>query len=208
MTASLEVSDDAAEHPGLKGSEAVPLMDGEVRRLAEQLLKTGFDQLPEHERRVITGVATRTQISRDANRAFAEKLTVGDRLADRVAAFGGSWAFITISLGGLVAWILINTVVLMWHAAPFDPYPFIFLNLLLSMLAALQAPIIMMSQNRQAVYDRVAVGLDYEVNLKSELEIMALHEKLDRIQAEHLGELLRSQHEQLRLLTRFIARNG
>lgn len=181
------------------------IMDDQVRRLAEQLLKTGFDQLSDRERRVIIGVAKRTQISRDANRAFEEKLTVGDRLADRVATFGGSWTFITIFLGVLVAWILLNSVVLAWSAATFDPYPYIFLNLILSMLAALQAPIIMMSQNRQAVRDRVAAGLDYEVNLKAELEIMALHEKLDQIRSQHLAEMLRAQQEQFRLLTRILA---
>jgi uncharacterized membrane protein len=184
-------------------------MDDQVRQLAEQLLKTGFDQLSDRERRVITGVAKRTQISRDANRAFEEKLTVGDRLADRVATFGGSWTFITIFLGVLVAWVLLNSVVLAsWSAAAFDPYPYIFLNLILSMLAALQAPIIMMSQNRQAIHDRVAAGLDYEVNLKAELEIMALHEKLDQIRSQHLAEMLRVQQEQLRLLTRVLALDG
>lgn len=181
------------------------IMDDKVRQLAEQLLKTGFDQLSDRERRVITGVAKRTQISRDANRAFEEKLTVGDRLADRVATFGGSWTFITIFLGVLVAWTLLNSVVLVWSTVTFDPYPYIFLNLILSMLAALQAPIIMMSQNRQAVRDRVAAGLDYEVNLKAELEIMALHEKLDQIRSQHLAEMLRTQQEQFQLLTRVLA---
>jgi uncharacterized membrane protein len=142
------------------------------------------------------------------NHAFEEKLTVGDRLADRVATFGGSWTFITIFLGVLVAWTLFNSVVLAWSAAAFDPYPYIFLNLILSMLAALQAPIIMMSQNRQAVRDRVAAGLDYEVNLKAELEIMALHEKLDQIRSQHLAEMLHVQQEQLRLLTRVLALDG
>src|SRR4029453_18642077 len=97
-------------------------MDDQVRQLAEQLLKTGFDQLSDRERRVITGVAKRTQISRDANHAFEEKLTVGDRLADRVATFGGSWVFIAIFLGVLVAWTLFNSVVLAKSvAAAFDP---------------------------------------------------------------------------------------
>ena len=109
-------------------------------------------------------------------------MTVGDRLADRVAAFGGSWTFITIFLVVLVAWTLCNSFILAWSAAAFDPYPYIFLNLILSMLAALQAPIIMMSQNRHAVRDRVAAGLDYEINLKAELEIMALHQ----IRSQHL----------------------
>ena len=183
-------------------------MDERVRRLAEQLLDTGFDKLSERECRVITGVAKRSQVSRDVNSAFDEKQTFGDRLADRVARFGGSWTFIALFLGTLVAWTFLNSVILAWYSAAFDPYPYIFLNLMLSMLAALQAPVILMSQNRQAARDRLAAGHDYEVNLKAELEIMGLHEKLDRIRSEHLEGLLRAQQEQLGLLTRLIGANG
>jgi uncharacterized membrane protein len=183
-------------------------MDERVRRLAEQLLDTGFDKLSERERRVITRVAERSQISLDVNSAFDEKQTFGDRLADRVAMFGGSWTFIILFLATLVAWVVLNSVVLAWYSAAFDPYPYIFLNLMLSMLAALQAPVILMSQNRQAARDRLAAGHDYEVNLKAELEIMGLHEKLDRIRSEHLEGLLRAQEEQLGLLTQLVGANG
>jgi len=183
-------------------------MDERVRRLAEQLLDTGFDKLSERECRVITGVAKRSQVSRDVNSAFDEKQTFGDRLADRVAMFGGSWTFIILFLATLVAWVVLNSVVLVWYSAAFDPYPYIFLNLMLSMLAALQAPVILMSQNRQAARDRLAAGHDYEVNLKAELEIMGLHEKLDRIRSEHLEGLLRAQEEQLGLLTQLVGANG
>ena len=131
-------------------------MDERVRRLAEQLLDTGLDKLSERERRVITRVAERSQISRDVNSAFDEKQTFGDRLADRVARFGGSWTFIILFLSTLVAWAVLNSVVLAWYSTAFDPYPYIFLNLMLSMLAALQAPVILMSQNRQAARDRLA----------------------------------------------------
>jgi len=155
-----------------------------------------------------TGVAKRTQISRDVNRTFAEKQTLGDRLADHVASFGGSWTFIALCLVVLIAWTAFNSVVRAWQVEPFDPYPYIFLNLILSMLAALQAPIILMSQNRQAARDRLAAGLDYEVNLKAEIEIIALHEKLDHILSEHLDELLRTQREQLQLLTQLAPANG
>ena len=182
-------------------------MDERVRRLAEQLLDTGLDKLSERERRVITRVAERSQISRDVNRVFDEKQTLGDRLADRVARFGGSWTFIILFLGTLVAWAGLNSVVLAWYSTAFDPYPYIFLNLMLSMLAALQAPVILMSQNRQAARDRVAAGHDYEVNLKAELEIMGLHEKLDQIRSQHLEELLRAQQEQLGLLTQLTRAN-
>ncbi len=129
-------------------------------------------------------------------------------MADHVASFGGSWTFIALCLVALIAWTAFNSVVRAWQVEPFDPYPYIFLNLILSMLAALQAPIILMSQNRQAARDRLAADLDYEVNLKAEIEIIELHEKLDRILGEHLDELLRTQREQLQLLTRLAPANS
>jgi uncharacterized membrane protein len=183
-------------------------MDEQVLQLAEQLLAMGFLKLSERERRVITGVAKRTQISRDVNRTFAEKQTLGDRLSDRVASFGGSWTFIAMCLVALIARTAFNSALRGWQVEGFDPYPYIFLNLILSMLAALQAPIILMSQNRQAARDRLAAGLDYEVNPKAEIEIIELHEKLDRILAGHLDELLRTQRRQLQLLTRLAPANG
>ena len=186
----------------------MPSMDERVRRLAGQLLDTGLDGLSERERRVITRVAERGRVSRDVNSAFDEGQTFGGRLADRVASFGGSWTFIVLFLGTLVAWVVLNSVVLARYAAAFDPYPYIFLNLVLSMLAALQAPVILMAQNRQAARDRLAAGHDYEVNLKAELEIMGLHEKLDLMRSGHLEELLRAQREQLGLLTRLAGPSG
>ncbi len=121
-------------------------------------------------------------VGRDPNALFDERLTFGEKLADRVAAVGGSWGFI-IGFGlFLGAWALLNTVVLAAHA--FDPFPFIFLNLMLSMLAALQAPIIMMSQNRQAAKDRFEARLDYETNLRAEAQIDSLHHKIDLLTAE------------------------
>jgi uncharacterized membrane protein len=182
-------------------------MDDRVHRLAEQLLATGLEKLSERERRVITRIAERSQVSRDVNSVFEEKQTFGDRLADRIARFGGSWTFIILFLSTLAAWAVLNSVVLAWYDKVFDPYPYIFLNLVLSMLAALQAPVILMSQNRQAARDRLAAGHDYEVNLKAELEIMGLHEKLDRIRSQHLEELLRTQQKQLALLTRLAEAN-
>jgi uncharacterized membrane protein len=131
--------------------------------------------------RFFAGPFRRAPRVRDVNEVFDQRLTFGDRLADRVAAIGGSWNFI-IGFGlFMVAWAILNTVVLTRH--PFDPFPFIFLNLMLSMLAALQAPVIMMSQNRQAAKDRLDMRLDYETNLRSEAEIASLHEKIDLLLA-------------------------
>jgi uncharacterized membrane protein len=104
----------------------------------------------------------------------------------------------------LFAWIVLNSVVLGRVGRPFDPYPYIFLNLILSTVAALQAPVIMMSQNRNASKDRVAAGHDYEVNLKAELEILALHQKLDTLRQQQWIELLAMQREQIQLLTRLL----
>lgn len=180
-------------------------MDDAVRRLAERLLKTGFEELPEREQRVIRRIARRTVVSRDLSLP-SERATFGERLADRVAAFGGSWTFILGFLTLLVLWMALNSLLLPLVAAGgFDAYPYIFLNLMLSMLAALQAPVIMMSQNRQAQKDREAAAHDYEVNLKAELEIMGLHEKLDRLRQDQLTQMLARQEEQIRLLTQLLS---
>jgi len=165
-------------------------MDDQVIQLAQQLLKSGFDDFSDRERRVITAIASRHHVTRNVNEALRERHTLRDRLSDQVARFGGSWTFITIFIGVLIAWVAVNTVSFLPYAQTFDPYPYIFLNLILSMVAALQAPIILMSQNRQAMRDRLAAGLDYEVNLKAEIEIMALHDKLDQFRLGHLEELI------------------
>jgi uncharacterized membrane protein len=121
----------------------------------------------------------RTRVTRNANVEEQERLTLAQRLADQISAFGGSWTFILLFFLLMAVWVAVNTIVLVRHA--FDPYPFIFLNLVLSMVAAIQAPVIMMSQNRQATKDRLKSDLDYEVNLKAELEVAALHKKIDRL---------------------------
>ena len=153
----------------------------DIRVLAQHLLHEGVAPLPDRDRRLIVRVAKRMQTARNLNQEFEERLTFGNRLADKVAAIGGSWRFIIGFALFLAAWAAMNAVVLVEHA--FDPYPYIFLNLLLSMLAALQAPIIMMSQNRQAEKDRLAAALDYEINVKAEMAIVELHEKVDRLLA-------------------------
>ena len=164
---------------------------------SRKLLGRPADDLSELEREVIERIIARGAISRDLSEDD-DNQPFGTWLADRVAAVGGSWGFI-IGFGViLVGWIALNLWALgLIGVKPFDPYPFIFLNLMLSMLAAIQAPIIMMSQNRQAEKDREAARHDYEVNLKAELEIMALHEKLDSMRDHDIAELLKQQIELL-----------
>ena len=121
----------------------------------------------------------RSRVSRNLNEEEEERLTFGQRVADRVATFGGSWTFILLFGGFLLTWMGVNAILLAQRA--FDPYPFILLNLALSALAALQAPVIMMSQNRQSIKDRLRADLDYQINLKAELEVAQLHGKIDRV---------------------------
>ncbi|CAN7313928.1 MAG: DUF1003 domain-containing protein [Rhizobium sp.] len=135
------------------------------------------DELGEIEKRVLAKAHERKIISTDINAALQAESSAGERLADSIARIGGSWSFIVAFFLFLVFWCVVNTIVLLTRA--FDPYPFIFLNLVLSMLAAIQAPIIMMSQNRQAERDRFEAAKDYEVNLKAELEVLSLHQKID-----------------------------
>jgi uncharacterized membrane protein len=127
-----------------------------------------------------------------------QHLTLGQRMADRIADFGGSWTFILTFCGFLVLWIVVNAG--LWLARPFDPYPFILLNLMLSFLASLQAPVIMMSQNRQEARDRQHAEGDYKVNLKAELEIRHLHEKMDYLLHQHATRLMEVQQIQIELL--------
>jgi uncharacterized membrane protein len=163
--------------------------------------KQACDELGESEQLVIDKLTQRLHISRNPSQEFEDNLSVGQRLADRIAKFGGSWTFIIIFLTLLVTWIVLNSLILLRIGKPFDPYPYIFLNLLLSMIAALQAPVIMMSQNRQAEKDRTAAEHDYEINLKSELEILALHQKVDLLREKQWMDLVAMQQEQIQMLT-------
>ncbi len=156
--------------------------------LASRLLSLDEGGLTSREKTVIERAARRLAVSRDVNVEFQNSFTFGQRVADQVAAIGGSWTFILSFLGFVTLWMLLNTWLIILR--PFDPYPFIFLNLILSLLAAVQAPVIMMSQNRQAAKDRLAAAHDYEVNLKAEIEIAALHEKLDEIRKNELATLI------------------
>lgn len=172
---------------------------------AQEWLGADLRSMDEVAKRVVQLASRRRSVAGDANRRLDQQATFGERLADRVATFGGSWAFIILFSVVLLAWTVLNTEVL--GKTAFDPYPYIFLNLMLSMVAALQAPVIMMSQNRQSVKDRQMAAFDYEVNLKAELEVMALHEKVDSIRNDQLMVIVAQQQQQIELLTRLLETN-
>lgn len=169
------------------------------RRLyVEQLLEQERGELGELDRQVIASLESGQYISQNPQEAIDERTTFGERMADRVAAFGGSWGFILLFTLVLIGWMALNSV---WLATrPFDPYPFILLNLVLSSLAAIQAPVIMMSQRRQETKDRLRAENDYRVNLKAELEIRQLHEKIDHQLARQWEKLAELQQIQIELL--------
>jgi uncharacterized membrane protein len=155
-------------------------LDTSPQALAEELLGRPYDELDPEEQRALERVSC-TDIQLDPDEIDAVRAPFGDRLADRVAAVGGSWGFIVVFALILLGWMLINgplsgTIGVVW-----DEYPYIFLNLMLSTVAALQAPVIMMSQNRQSRKDRIANRHDYEVNLRTTVELLRLHRKIDRV---------------------------
>lgn len=162
-----------------------------------EFLHKKLGNLTEVEKQVIQSVSKNTMISTEVEEDEKE-ITFGQKLADKVAEFGGSWGFIIFFMTFLVAWILLNVFWLSNHG--FDPYPFILLNLILSCIAAIQAPVIMMSQNRQEEKDRERAKKDYKINLKSELEIRELHEKIDHLIIHYQQDLLEIQKTQIDLL--------
>jgi uncharacterized membrane protein len=164
-------------------------MADKLEQVALKLFGRALAEISPAERRVLEQIAARGPMSRNVIDDLADDRTFGERLADKVATFAGSWTFIILFFSMLLFWIILNAVWL-GNAKAFDPYPFILLNLALSMLAAVQAPLILMSQNRQAEKDRIAAKHDYEVNLKAELEILSLHDKLDAMRAQELKDIL------------------
>ena len=181
----------ATFHAGLTNST------GSVPGVTE--LEAYVKRLGAVERRVFSALLRRQPVSRAPSEA---DITFGQRVADIVAEFGGSWTFLSLFAAFLLGWILLNTK----EGPEWDPYPFILLNLLLSCLAAIQAPVIMMSQNRQASKDRQAAQRDYEVNLKSEMEVMSLHTKLDEAREMQWKALLELQQAQMQILDRLESR--
>ena len=168
----------------------------------QDLLRRERGELSEMEESVITSLHAEETLAKNLNIHFERRRTLGDRLADRIADFGGSWRFILIFAGVILVWIGCNSIAFLWRA--FDPYPFILLNLLLSCLAAVQAPIIMMSQNRQEAKDRLRAEHDYQVNLKAELEIRHLNAKVDRLLAHQWQHLIEIQQIQMDMMEEMV----
>jgi uncharacterized membrane protein len=168
-------------------------------KYVHSLLESEKGEVTSLEQEVIRSLREHEVLSEDVESQFDQKWTFGERLADKIAKFGGSWTFLITFALFLFIWIGMNTFVLITH--PPDPYPYILLNLVLSCLAAIQAPIIMMSQNRQEAKDRVRSQHDYQVNLKAELEIRHLHEKIDHLLSHQWDRLVQIQELQLELLS-------
>lgn len=190
----------AREHPGWSDGQFICTNDLATyrRRYVESLLEDERGEIGALERQVLDSLEHDQVISNPPRELFDADAGFGDRVADRVAAFGGSWTFILSFCAVLVVWMALNVTA--WLFAPFDPYPFILLNLVLSTLAALQAPVIMMSQRRQEARDRLRAENDYRVNLKAELEIRQLHEKIDHQLARQWERLAELQQIQIELL--------
>ena len=164
----------------------------------QNVLEQERGELSSLEKEVIESLREHDVLTQNLNDAVDETSTLGQRLADKVASFGGSWTFILFFAGVLIVWIIVNSLAML--GKPFDPFPFILLNLVLSCLAAIQAPVIMMSQNRQETKDRLRAENDYRVNLKAELEIRHLHSKLDLLLTHQWQRLLEIQQVQTDLL--------
>ncbi len=196
----------ASEHPAWTPDGLVCRADLNLYRArhVQALLLADKGELSMIEEDVIKSLREGELIARNVDSDYEERRTVGERVADRLAAFGGSWRFIIIFGGILLAWVAMNTAVLLTR--PFDPYPFILLNLVLSCLAALQAPVIMMSQNRQEAKDRLRARHDYQVNLKAEIEIRGLHEKIDHLIFKQWQRLLEIQEVQTELMEELVER--
>ena len=179
--------------------------------MVARLLGQPYAELDQRDQKVAQHVAKRRHIARNLAQPAADgpqQSTLGQRAADAVASFGGSWTFVGLFAATMMVWVLLNAWLLAQRGSTFDPYPYILLNLFLSMLAAIQAPVILMSQNRQSEKDRLHAEHDYEVNLKAELEIMLLHEKIDELRQTQWSELLKLQQQQLALLAALIDKVG
>jgi uncharacterized membrane protein len=180
-------------------------LNGFRMKYIQNLLESEKGELTNLDREVLESLQRHETLSSNVDAEFEEDLTLGQKMADGLASFGGSWTFLIIFGIILLIWIALNSILLL--KKPFDPYPFILLNLVLSCLAAIQAPVIMMSQNRQEAKDRLRSQQDYQVNLKAELEIRHLHEKIDHLLSNQWERLVEIQQIQIDLLSE-LARLG
>jgi uncharacterized membrane protein len=184
------------DHPDFTSNSYISLdeLNNYRKKYLEMLIAEEVGELSNLESEVVNAIARNKLVSDNIEVELDKKLTFGQRLSDRIADFGGSWKFIIFFFAALFIWIAINIFVLV--KKPFDPYPFILLNLILSCLASIQAPIIMMSQNRKEARDRLRSENDYKINLKAELEIRVIHEKLDHMVAHQNQKMLEIQEIQ------------
>lgn len=184
------------EHPDFTDDSYISIekLNEYRKRYITQLIQQEIGEASQLEQEVIHAIQSNKILSENIEENLDERLTFGQRLADRIASFGGSWTFILAFFSFIAGWMALNIWLL--TTRPFDPYPFILLNLILSCLAAIQAPIIMMSQNRQEDKDRRRSEHDYKVNLKAEIEIRLLHEKLDHLMIHQNKRLLEIQQLQ------------
>jgi len=172
---------------------------GDFRKdYVKEVLEDEVGELSVLDNEVIESLHQHEILASNIEEQFERKLTFGERLSDQIASFGGSWRFIILFGVVLVLWIVLNAALLLNRG--FDPFPFILLNLILSCLAAMQAPIIMMSQNSAELRDRLRSENDYKINLKAELEIRHLHEKLDHLLRRQYNRLFEIQQIQIELL--------
>lgn len=187
------------QHPGWNDLSKICKNDFNIFRMKyiTLLVEEEKGNIENLEREVIKSINENEILTIDTS-LKTDSLTFGDRISDKVASFGGSWKFIIAFFSVLILWILGNSFFL--YLKPFDPYPFILLNLILSCVAAIQAPIIMMSQNRQEVKDRIRAENDYKVNLKSEIEIRTLHEKVDHLLLDQWSKMMKIQAIQIEIL--------
>ena len=187
-------------HPQWNGQGFVCFEDiGDCRKeYVKKVLQEEIGELSALDEEVVESLRQHEIVTSDIEKQFIKDLTFGERLSDRIAEFGGSWRFLITFFSILFVWITINGVILVTHA--YDPYPFILLNLILSCLAAVQAPVIMMSQNRAEARDRLRAENDYKINLKAELEIRHLHEKIDHLLRRQYNRLFEIQQIQIELL--------
>ena len=183
---ALRVAQGASQLSEATVGAALPDIETQIRRLSDL------------EKKVLSRVLRKQGLPQNVAETFHKQLTLGERLADRVAIFGGSWTFLGCFAAFMLAWMFLNTAT----ARPADPYPFILLNLILSCLAAVQAPIIMMSQNRQAARDRFEAQQDYQVNVRAEMQISELHVKLDEARNVDWQAVIALQRQQLDVLER------